>query len=174
MFYTGDEIAADLLLKGMGKDGLEPYAGKLKEFPSYRNLHLLLQLPEKKALARLKSGKLGNLPDAKASEPLSGTTAATRQAGWFASTEELCKTLRELRNEPSLKKNPTQMNDDRWDHVVYARGTFPGLVNYTQGARLKRNNTWYCVSLTLRRDEKTDEIDALDALDRAFSLLEKN
>jgi hypothetical protein len=176
LFRFDDLVAFDLLVRKLGPQRFKELAGPFSIFPFYRDLHLLLHLPDEKAGSLVDAGslkRLVSLVDSKlAAEPLEEPRETAAKVGWFAPVKGLCASLFRMKDDPLLHRSSGFLSRERWESFAQLRGTFPGVISYTQLAKNKKSGDWFCVSLTAERKELEDDATAVAALDRAFRLLE--
>jgi len=78
-----------------------------------------------------------------------------RELEWFYTTDELCALALELR-ETRLWKGVGKLKRHApiWDRYVFKGGSEPGVRNLTYALRHKKNQGWYCISVTWNNPRK--------------------
>lgn len=156
MIRESDNTATDLLLRVLGRAGVEARLGQTA-MPSTREAFALKNPANLELLRAYRSAGLDR--DARravlaqaASAPLPGATLfaggpVARDVEWFASTERLCTLMAEVAALPETTLNPGVADPADFDRVSYKGGSEGGVLNLTTQVTTKAGRN-LCVSAT--------------------------
>jgi len=165
MISISDNTATDLLIDKIGREYIERYAPsamipflktremfiiKLGRDSSFVNNYLNSDLGQKREILKsLDTANINNL------NVYDFTTPKFLQVEWYASTEELCKTIESLKDHPALSINAGILDKKNWNYIAFKGGSEPGVLNYTYLVRKKDTSPLYSISATINNNEST-------------------
>lgn len=166
MIRDSDNTATDLLLKTVGRLGVETRLGQ-SAMPNTREL-FALKNPANIALLRAyraagldREARRAVLKQA-ATAPLPPATLFTenrtlaQDAEWFVSPQRLCTLMADVAALPETQVNPGLADKNDFASVSFKGGSEPGVLNLTTQVTTGGGKT-YCVSATWNRPEPLDE-----------------
>lgn len=166
MISQSDNTATDLLLKAVGRAGVEARLGQTA-MPSTREAFVLKDPANIELLRAYRSAGLDR--DARrevlkqaATAPLpnvglfaQGKTTA-QDVEWFVSAQRLCRLLADVAALPETQLNPGVATPGDFRSVSFKGGSEIGVINLTTQVTTKAGKT-LCVSATWNRPEPVDE-----------------
>ena len=201
MISISDNTATDTLLFYLGRQRVEAmlklmgnrHAARNKPFLSTREMFRIKENGKGRLRPYLKAkgvgGKRKYLDQVLAKEPYTksidfGTAAPTAvdKVEWFASADDLCRTMQWLRDVTAKDKTARgvlginrglQWPDDKWAYVGYKGGSEPGVLNLTWLAQ-RKDGVWYALSAGWNNPAATlDEDRFVELVQGIILLLEK-
>jgi len=177
MISISDNTATDLLIDKIGREYIEDFApSTMQPFYKTREMFIIklgkdstfvnnfINLSVKQKRAELE--KLDTVDISKLNAYIF-TKPKYLQIEWFATTEELCKTIESLKDNPALSINAGILDKEDWHYIAYKGGSEPGVLNYTYLLQKKDISPLISISATIN-----DTQDIVDN-DNKFTILIK-
>jgi beta-lactamase class A len=151
MISASDNTAADLLLRTVGRSGVEDRLGEspmlnTRELFALKNPANAILLSRYRA-ARGQARRAVIAQAARAALPTSGTVTLALYAEWHVSTRGLCSLMNEVADLPLTTINPGVVTIADFDRISFKGGSDDGVLNLTTQVLSKKGET-YCVSAT--------------------------
>ncbi|HEY9069810.1 MAG TPA: serine hydrolase [Candidatus Ozemobacteraceae bacterium] len=166
MISMSDNTATDHLITILGREAVEAAAPRrMRPFLTTMEMFRLKFSPDKaRAETFAKAGPdrrrelLATLGTASVSvSDIPQTPAFIDSIEWFATTDELCRVIHELRDHPATAINPGLVDKTRWHRVAYKGGSEPGVLNYTLALQKASASPTYTLSATI--NDSAREVD---------------
>ncbi len=166
MISVSDNTATDLLLKVVGRKGVEARLGQTA-MPSTREAFVLKDPANIELLRAYRSAgldrdarrevlkKTHTLPLPNVGVFAQGKTTA-QDVEWFVNAQRLCRLMADVAELPETWQNPGIANPADFSDVSFKGGSEPGVLNFTTQITTKAGKT-LCVSATWNRPEPLDE-----------------
>ncbi len=166
MISISDNTATDLLLKAVGRPGVEARLGQTA-MPSTREAFVLKDPANIELLRAYRSAgldrnarrevlkKTHTLPLPNVGVFAQGKTVA-QDVEWFASPQRLCRLMADVAELPETWQNPGVANPTDFPDISFKGGSEPGVLNLTTQVTTKAGKT-LCISATWNRPEPLDE-----------------
>ncbi|MFK7601773.1 serine hydrolase [Deinococcus sp. SM5_A1] len=166
MISISDNTATDLLLKAVGRPGVEARLGQTA-MPSTREAFVLKDPVNIELLRAYRSvgldrdarrevlKKTHTLPLPNVGVFAQGKTVV-QDVEWFASPQRLCRLMADVAELPETWQNPGVANPTDFPDISYKGGSEPGVLNLTTQVTTKAGKT-LCISATWNRPEPLDE-----------------
>ncbi|GGO22396.1 serine hydrolase [Deinococcus humi] len=166
MISQSDNTATDLLLKAVGRQGVEARLGQTA-MPSTREAFALKNPANIELLRAYRSAGLDR--DARREVLEQATAAPLPNAGlfaqgktvaqdveWFVSAQRLCRLMANVASLPETQLNPGVAAPADFERVSFKGGSEIGVINLTTQVTTKAGRT-LCVSATWNRPEPLEE-----------------
>ncbi|OLV17924.1 Beta-lactamase [Deinococcus marmoris] len=166
MISQSDNTATDLLLKAVGREGVEARLGQTA-MPSTREFFALKNPANLELLRAYRSAglnraarrevlqKADTAPLPNAGLFAQGKTTA-QDVEWFASNQRLCRLMADVAALPETQINPGVADRNEFKTVSFKGGSEIGVLNLTTQVTTKAGKT-LCISATWNRPEPLNE-----------------
>jgi beta-lactamase class A len=163
MISISDNTATDLLIDKIGREYIEKFTpSTMRPLFKTREMFILKLGKDEKfvnwflqADSKTKRVVLEYLDtfDIKTLDPTLFTSPRFIKLEWYATTEDLCRTIESLKDVPALSINSGFLKKEEWFYIAYKGGSEPGVLNYTYLVQKKDTAPLYSISATINNAE---------------------
>ena len=168
MISISDNTAADLLIHKLGREFIEKFVpSTMVPFYTTKELfELKLGVDEdyvkwftnadtdtkRKELAKLDTMDVTSL------NVYNFNTPTHIEVEWFATTEDLCKTIESLQGIKALSINPGIIDKKNWYYFAFKGGSEPGVLNYTYLLQKADTSPLFSLSATINNPRENVDV----------------
>ena len=164
MISVSDNTATDALIRLLGRERVEAYAGRNRPFLTTRDAFVLKNPEHAQVLERFRAAD----PESRRAmlEELAGLSLPAPSVftgdpiapdvEWFFSARELCALMGEVQDLPLMRINPGVADPAEWAQVAFKGGSEPGVLALVTGL-VDAEGGRYCVAAVWNDEQALDE-----------------